>query len=104
MFPEFITAAVLSSVLGWGAMTWKKSEQAKEVAELALHKIDSVELKVAEDYITKRDFEQTMDRLFENISEMKNDVKYLSERMDYHVNDQAVELRKLREERRRRWF
>lgn len=101
MFPEFVIAAVTSSVLGWGAMTWRKSEQAKEVAEQALHKIDSVELKVAEEYITKRDFEQTMGRLFDSISEMKADVKHLSERMDFHVNDQAAEIRKLRE---RRWF
>ena len=104
MFPEFIIAAVTSSVLGWGAMTWRKSEQAKEVAEQALHRIDSVELKVAEDYITKRDFQQSMDRLFGSLAEIKSDVKYLSERMDYHVNDQAAEMRKLREKVERRWF
>lgn len=102
--PEFLIAAITSTVLGWGALTWKKSEQAKEVAEKALHKIDSVELKVAEGYITKRDLEQTMDRLFDSISEMKGDVKYLSERMDFHVNDQAAELSKLREQLKRRWF
>ena len=102
--PEFLIAAITSTVLGWGAMTWKKSEQAKEVAEKALHKIDSVELKVAEGYITKRDFEQSMDRLFDSISEMKGDVKYLSEKMDFHVNDQATEIAKLREQLGRRWF
>ena len=108
VFPEFVIAAVTSSVLGWGAMTWKKSEQAKDVAEKAMHKIDAIELKVAEDYITKRDFQQSMDRLFDTLSEMKADVKYLSERVDYHVNDQAGEVRDLKEQlnkaKKRNWF
>ena len=108
VFPEFVIAAVTSSVLGWGAMTWKKSEQAKDVAERAMHKIDAIELKVAEDYITKRDFQQSMDRLFDSLSEMKADVKYLSERVDYHVKDQAGEVRELREQlekaKKRNWF
>ena len=38
---------------------------------MALQKIDSVELKVAEDYITKHDFEGAMNRLFDSISEIK---------------------------------
>lgn len=96
VFPEFVIAAVTSSVLGWGAMTWRKSEQAKDVAERALHKVDAVELKVAEDYISKRDFQQSIDRLFDSISEMKADIKYVSERVDFHVSDQAGEVAELR--------
>jgi hypothetical protein len=103
VLPEFVIAAVCSSVLGWGAFTFKRTEEARAVAETALQKIDSVELKVAEDYITKHDFEGAMNRLFDSMSEIKKDVKYLSERMDFHVNDQAVELRRLREQQDRRW-
>ncbi len=70
---------------------------------MAIQKIDSIELKVAEDYITKQYFKGAMNRLFDSISEIKKDVKYLSERMDVQVNDQAVELRKLLEQQDRRW-
>ena len=49
VFPEFVIAAVTSSVLGWGMLTWKKAEQAKDVADSAFHKADKVELKMAED-------------------------------------------------------
>ena len=94
-----------SSVLGWGALTWRKSEQAKEAAEQALHKIERVELKVAEDYLSKKEFEGNMDRLFDNLKEMKADMKYITERVDYHIDDQAGEVKALKEQlEKRRWF
>ena len=105
MFPEFIIAAVTSSVLGWGALTWRKSEQAKDVAEQALHKIERVELKMAEDYLSKKEFEASMDRLFDNLKEIKADMKYITERVDYHVEEQAGEVRELKRQlEKRRWL
>lgn len=89
-------------------MTWTKSEQAKEVAEKSLHKIDAIELKVAEEYITKSDFNQAMDRLFESVSEMRKDLKYVSERVDFHVAEQAGEVKELKKQldkaKRRHWL
>lgn len=108
MFPEFIIAAVTSSVLGWGAMTWKKAETAKEAANTALHKVDAIELKVAEEYLSKDDFQDSMNRLFESIAEIKSDLKYVSSRVDFHVRDQAGEVQELREQllkaKRRHWL
>jgi hypothetical protein len=105
VLPEFILAAMASSVLGWGALTWRKSEQAKEAAEQALHKIERVELKVAEDYLSKKEFEGNMDRLFEDLKEMKADMKYISQRVDFHIEDQALTVKQLREQlSKRRWL
>jgi len=105
VFPEFVIAAVTSSVLGWGALTWRKSEQAKEAAEIALHKIDQIELKVAEEYLSKKDFDQSMDRMLDGLKEIKQDMKYLTERMNYHIDEQGGEIKALRERvRHRRWL
>jgi len=56
-----------------------------------------VELKMAEEYLTKKDFELYMDRLFDTLAEMKGAVKYVSDRVDYHVAEQARETKNLRE-------
>ena len=71
VLPEFVIAAVCRSVLGWGAFTFERSKVAKAVAEMALQKIDSVELKVAEDCNTKHDFEGAINRLLDSMSEIK---------------------------------
>jgi|TARA_R100000030_G_scaffold71985_1_gene55468 uncharacterized coiled-coil protein SlyX len=106
MVPEILFAAVASIVTGWGAFTYKKAETARTVADRALHRIDKIELKMAEQYITKQDFETSMDRLFDTLDKMNQDMKYITERVDYHVNQQAQESKELRRQlqTKRRFF
>ena len=53
---------------------------------------------MAEKYLTKKDFELYMDRLFGTLGEMKEGMQYLTERVDYHVVEQAGESKELRTE------
>ena len=83
-------------MIGWGGFTWKRSEEALTHARAAADKVDHVELKMAEKYLTKQEFETYMDRLFGTLGEMKDGMKYITERVDYHVMEQAIESKELR--------
>lgn len=94
--PEFILQAAIAAMIGWGGFTWKRAEEALAQARHAADKVDFVELKMAEKYLTKQEFESYMDRLFGTLSEMKDGMKYLTERVDYHVMEQSIESKELR--------
>lgn len=96
--PEYLIGIVFSAIVGWGGFTWKRAEDALLTARQASDQIDRVELKMAEEYLTKKDFELYMDRLFDTLSEMKSAVKYVSDRVDFHVGEQAAETKGLRNE------
>ena len=83
-------------MIGWGGFTWKRAEDALITARRASDQVSQVELKMAEEYLTKKDFETYMDRLFDTLAEMKSAVNYVSDRVDYHVTEQARETRDLR--------
>lgn len=83
-------------MIGWGGFTWKRAEEALSQARIAADRVDQVELKVAEKYLTKQEFESYMDRLFGTLGEMKDGMKYITERVDYHVMEQALESKELR--------
>ena len=88
-------------VMGWGSFVWKKAEAAIEKAERVSDRTDRLEIKLAENYLTKREFELQMDRMFGVLSEMKDGMGYLTERVDYHVSEQAGESKALKAEIRR---
>ena len=88
-------------VMGWGSFVWKKAEAAIEKAERVSDRTDRLEVKLAENYLTKREFELQMDRMFGVLSEMKDGMGYLTERVDYHVSEQAGESKALKAEIRR---
>jgi hypothetical protein len=94
--PEYILSAVFAAMIGWGGFTWKRAEEALTQARAAADKVDQVELKMAENYLTKQEFENYMDRLFGTLGEMKDGMQYLTERVDYHVTEQAAESKELR--------
>lgn len=94
--PEFALQAIIAAILGWGGFTWRKAEQALTEARDASDKVDGVELKMAEHYLTKHEFENSMDRLFLTLGEMRADMKYVAERVDYHIIEQTGEVQKLR--------
>jgi thioredoxin-like negative regulator of GroEL len=96
--PEYLVGILVSAAVGWGGFTWKRAEDALLAARQAADQVDRVELKMAEEYLTKKDFELYMDRLFDTLAEMKAAVKYVSDRVDYHVGEQANETRGLRQE------
>lgn len=87
---------MLTAVLGWGGFTWRRAEDAITHAIKAGDRVDRLEVKIAENYLTKQEFQAYMDRLFETLGEMKGGMQYLTERVDYHVTEQAMESRELR--------
>jgi len=87
-----------AALLGWGGFTWKRAEDAMITARRASDLATKVELKVAENYLSKKEFELYMDRLFSTLAEMKDGMQYLTERVDYHVSEQAKESKRLRDQ------
>ena len=89
---------MLTAVLGWGGFTWRRAEDAVTHAIKAADRVDRLEVKIAENYLTKAEFQGYMDRLFETLGEMKGGMQYLTERVDYHVIEQAGESKDLKAE------
>lgn len=89
---------MITAVLGWGGFTWRKAEDAITHAIKAEDRVDRLEVKMAENYLTKQEFQAYMDRLFSTLGEMKNGMHYLTERVDYHVTEQAGESKMLKQE------
>ena len=94
--PEYLVGIMITAALGWGGFTWRKAEDAIARAIKADDRVDRLEVKIAENYLTKHEFQAYMDRLFETLGEMKGGMQYLTERVDYHVSEQAQESRDLR--------
>lgn len=88
MTPEYILAAMVTVVLGWGGFTWRRAEQALEAAERAADRTDRLELKLAEKYLTKEEFELQMTRLFNTLSRFEK-------KLDFHVYEQAQNINNL---------
>ena len=89
MLPEYVLAAMTAALLGWGGMTWKRSGEALDAARRASSGVDRVELKMAEQYLTKKEFELSMERLFNTLARFE-------EKLDYHVYEQDQNIRKLK--------
>ena len=96
--PEYLLGIMITAILGWGGFTWRRAEDAIVAAIKADDRVDRLEVKIAENYLTKQEFQGYMDRLFETLGEMKGGMQYLTERVDYHVNEQASEAKTLRNE------
>ena len=96
--PEYLLGIMLTAVLGWGGFTWRRAEDAIGRAIQAGDRVDRLEVKMAENYLTKTEFQAYMDRLFETLGEMKGGMQYLTERVDYHVTEQAGESKALKAE------
>ena len=94
--PEYLVGIMITAALGWGGFTWRKAEDAITRAIRAGDRVDRLEVKMAENYLTKQEFQAYMDRLFETLGEMKGGMQYITERVDYHVSEQAQESRELR--------
>lgn len=99
--PEYLFGIMITAVLGWGGFTWRRAEDAITQSLKAGDRVDRLEVKIAENYLTKQEFQGYMDRLFETLGEMKGGMQYLTERVDYHVTEQAGESKMLKEEIKR---
>jgi len=87
-------AIMASAMLGWGSFTWRRAELAMTMAQEALDQADKLELKLAESYLTKDEFNMQMDRLMLSLDrlEMKIDgitqVQPMRRRSDWsHITD-----------------
>jgi hypothetical protein len=80
---------MIAALLGWGGFAWKKAEDAMLAARAAADQVDRVELKMAEKYLTKQEFEITMERLFGTLARFE-------EKLDYHVHEQDQSIKRLK--------
>ena len=80
---------ILPAVVGWMGFTWRRAEKALEHAERVADKVDRVELKMAEQYLTKKDFELAMERLFKGFARIE-------EKIDFHVYEQDRSIKEMR--------
>lgn len=87
--PEPLLAAIVAVVLGWGSFTWRRAEAAMDAANKVSDNVDKLELKLAEKYLTKDEFEHQMERLFKVLGR-------LEEKLDFHVYNQTQDLKTLR--------
>lgn len=94
--PEYAFGLMLTALLGWGGFTWRRAEEAIAKAIAAGDRVDRLEVKMAENYLTKVEFQNYTDRLFDTLGEMKASQQYLVERVDYHVLEQAGESKLLK--------
>jgi hypothetical protein len=94
MLPEYVLATMAAALLGWGSFTWKKAEDALIQARATADQIDKLELKVAETYLTKQDFEHSMERLFKTLTRFED-------KLDYHVYQQDERIQGLKDRLRK---
>ena len=78
-----------AALLGWGGFTWRRAEDALTTARQALDTTARVELKLAEEYVTKKDFELAFERLFKTLTRFE-------EKLDYHIYAQDQNIRALK--------
>ena len=95
MTPEALVPIAVTAFLGWQGFSWRRSEAAIQRAEMLADKVDRVELKMAEEYLTKKDFHDGISQVMGSLTEVKGSMQYLTERVDYHVSEQAGEVREL---------
>ena len=70
--PEYLLVLTITTVMSWGTFTWRRSEQAVDIAKQVFSKTDRLELKLAEKYLTKDDFELQMARLFVTLDRLEH--------------------------------
>jgi hypothetical protein len=88
MISEFVIGLVGTVVLGWGTFTWQRSERAIELAKAAQDSTGKLELKLAEQYLTKGEFEAQMERLFSTLNRFE-------EKLDNYAFSQAQTISNL---------
>ena len=95
MFPEALLGVLVPAILGWMGFTWRRAETALTNTERVADKIDKVELKMAENYVTKKDFELSIERLLKGFDR-------LDKKTDLLVYDQTTTIRELKDRLRSR--
>lgn len=68
--PEYAAALMISALLGWGGFCWRRAEKALDAAEQAVDRNDKLELKMAEQYLSKLEFKQHMDQVMGTLSRL----------------------------------
>ncbi|QNJ26006.1 hypothetical protein SynSYN20_01679 [Synechococcus sp. SYN20] len=89
MFPEALAGVLIPLVLGWMGFTWKRTDRALDSVERVSDKIDKVELKMAENFVTKADFHLSIERMMKGIDR-------LDKKTDLLVFDQSTTIRELK--------
>lgn len=69
--------------------TWKRTDSAHNSIERVADKVDKVELKMAENYVTKEDFHLSVERMMKGIDR-------LDKKTDLLVYDQSTTIRELK--------
>jgi hypothetical protein len=98
MLPEYVLATMAAALLGWGTFAWKRAEDALLAARTASVQTEKLELKVAETYLTKREFELSMERLFSTLSRFEDKLDYHVYQQDERINDLKDRLRQAKKD------
>jgi hypothetical protein len=98
MLPEYVLATMAAALLGWGTFAWKRAEDALLAARTASGQTEKLELKVAETYLTKREFELSMERLFSTLSRFEDKLDYHVYQQDERINDLKDRLRQAKKD------
>ena len=81
--PEYLMAAGVAALLSLFGVTFKKIDAADR-------RMDALELKVAEKYVTKEEFRQSFTELFRVLSR-------LEDKIDAHVSEEQIKFQMLKE-------
>ena len=81
--PEYLVALILSAIAGGYTMLQRKIDSTDE-------KIDRLELKVSEQYVSKSDVSNQFLRLWDTLHRME-------EKLDAHVSENKVEIQRIKD-------
>jgi hypothetical protein len=116
--PEYILGFVATALLGWGGFVWRRAEDALVAVRENADAVDKLEVKLAEQYVTKDEFRYAMDNVLNEFTRTRSEINHgfdvmrdyhkescegmgkalhrLEDKVDFHVNEQAQESRQLR--------
>lgn len=107
-----------TALLGWGGFVWRRAEDALIAVRENADAVDKLEVKLAEQYVTKDEFRYAIDNVLSEFTRTRSEISHgfdvmrqqhkescesmgkslhrLEDKVDYHVNEQALESKELR--------
>lgn len=72
--PESLLIMISTALLGWGTFTWRRAEDALHVARRSIDATDRLEVKVAENYVTKEDLKDSIETIMHEFTRTREDI------------------------------
>jgi hypothetical protein len=116
--PEYVFGFVATALLGWGGFVWRRAEDALIAARENAEAVDKLEVKLAEQYVTKEEFRYAIDNVLSEFTRTRAEISHgfdvmrnyhkesyesmskflhrLEDKVDYHISEQTQESKELR--------